>query len=168
MLLVIPNTLFPTGVDGGHPQFSYLLSIAFYDWVRRAGDVVNVQNLVSTLNAPLTTDGRSSNSQLSDAAGRIDQTHVIRCATTELFAQNNQWRALSGLGFNSSNGSKYDLQISNFVWQQGRMYGDKHGGEPLDKPGVLVANGMPYTPTPATAVFENPNLMYEAFPARTD
>ena len=46
--LVIPNALFPTGIDGGHPQFSYLLSIAFYDWVRRAGEVVNVQNLVNT------------------------------------------------------------------------------------------------------------------------
>ena len=161
--LVIPNTLFPTGLDGGHPQFSYLLSIGFYDWVRRAGEVINVQNLVNTLNAPLTA---MSGPQIHNFQIMPDGTikYTSYAAPQQNYAvSNNQWRALSGLGFSSSNGSKYDLQISNFVWQEGRMYGGKHGGEPLDKPGVLVANPNPFTASPATAVFENPNWMYEAF-----
>jgi hypothetical protein len=161
--LVLPNTLFPTGLDGGHPQFSYLLSIAFYDWVRRAGAVVNVQNLVNTLNAPLTVmPGPQIHNYQMQPDGSIKYTSYA-APLQNYVVSNNQWRALSGLGFNSSNHSQYDLQISDFAWQEGRMYGGKHGGEPLDRPGVLIANANPFAATPATAEFENPNWMYEAF-----
>ncbi len=65
---------------------------------------------------------------------------------------NNQWRALSGEGFASTNGNQYDLQITNFVYQSGRMYGGKHGGEPLDNPGKLIANPHPFGVSMATAI----------------
>jgi len=161
--LVLPATLFPSGLNGGHPRFTYLLSVAFYDWVRRAGDVVNVQNLVNTLNTPL-------------ASGNAPQIHnfqmmpdgTIRYTTYPAPQQNysvsnNQWRALSGQGFASNNGNQYDLQITNFVFQEGRMYGGKHGGEPLDSPGQLTINPNPWVVSPATAIFENSTLPYQSF-----
>jgi hypothetical protein len=161
--LTLPSTLFPSGLNGGHPQFTYLLSVAFYDWVRRAGEVVNVQNLVNTLNAPLTAmNGPQIHNFQMMPDGTIQYTSYV-APQQNYSVSNNQWRALSGEGFASTNGNQYDLQITNFVYQSGRMYGGKHGGEPLDNPGKLIANPHPFGVSMATAIFENSSWNYQSF-----
>jgi hypothetical protein len=145
-----------------HPQLGQALSVAFYDWVRRSGTNINVKSLVDTLNAPL---------QPGPNAGQLHQFQVTPQGTigyqvtaasdTNLPISQNQWRAIGGLAFTSTNNFQYDVFLTDFVHVPGKTTGGKHAGEPLDMPGSTQTYPQP---TPALPSFwENSSWPYDIF-----
>lgn len=151
--------------DPYHPPFGQALSIAFYDWIRRAGTTVNVQSLITTLNTPLLTGRAGPQIHQFEATPQGDIAYSVYAAPQEdLSVSQKQWRAISGLAFTSqSNGMSYDLQITDFVNQPGRINGGKHGGEPLPFNGPV----QPYPPSSSAFIpsyYENVSWSYLTFP----
>ncbi len=156
------------GQSKTHPQFTYLISVAFYDWLRRAGSNVNVTQLMQTLGKPLNYSGNGGQTIAFQVQpnGSIKST-VNSFAQTNLCVSQNQWRAISGLGLNTALTSNpavryYDLQLTDFVYQEGRIKGGMHAGEPLPIPGILKANPNGKTTTIQT-MWENTTWSYQSF-----
>jgi hypothetical protein len=154
--------------DPGHPPFTNLVSIAFYDWVRRAGTNVNITSLLKCLTDPL--DFSHTGPQIHMFQIRPDGSvnySVKSMPQVNMGVSQNQWRAISGLGFDclspdGKSGNCFDLQLTNFVYQEGRIRGGKHGGEPLPNPGVLTTNPLAAVANPPT-LLENTTWPYQSF-----
>ncbi|MDR3614817.1 MAG: hypothetical protein P4L53_14760 [Candidatus Obscuribacterales bacterium] len=152
-----------TAGDPAHPSFEDVLSLATYEWIKRGGTMVNVQSLITAFQTPLNFVGSGPQQQRF----HLTSTGAVTIDSAPWGQQNfcvsqNQFRALSGAGIVSSNGSKYDLQITDFVHIKGRVYGGKHAGEPLDMPGTTVSNPNPSS-TNVNIIYENGNWPYCAY-----
>ncbi len=152
-----------------HPQFDSLVSVGFYDWLRRAGTNLNLTQLMNVLTTPLPYSGNGPQVLCFDVQtdGTIKCTN--RAATqTNLCVSQRQWAAISGLGLDSAQVKNinttlyYDLQITDFTYQPGRINGGKHGGEPLSYPGIMKANPNAANNVVQT-LLENSQLMYRSF-----
>jgi hypothetical protein len=156
-----------------HPKLTYLISTAFYDWVRRSGVNLNITQLIKTLNSPLKYNGSGPQVHWFQIQqdGSINYT-VTSTTQKNLCVSQDQWRAISGLAIDLSlNGSVssnianynfYDVELTDFVNKEGRINGGKHGGEPLSNPGVMVNNPSAANYT-AQTLQENPTLPYQSF-----
>jgi len=158
--------------DPSHPPFTQLVSIAFYDWVRRAGTNINITSLLTALKNPLQYSGNGPQIHMFQVQpdGTVSYTVATMPQVNRCVSQ-NQWRAISGLGFDcpSANGKSvdcFDLQLTNFVYQEGRIKGGKHGGEPLPNPGVLTTNPAGAVAT-APTLLENTAWPYQSFSTNT-
>jgi hypothetical protein len=157
------------GASPTHPQFNYLVSVGFYDWLRRAGTSLNISQLMTLLTTPLNYSG--SGPQIHSFEPQADGSfkYSVRSATqTNLTVSQHQWSAISGLGLDSTLRKNvnttiyYDLQLTDFTYQPGRINGGKHGGEPLSYPGVMKSNPNAGNTTVQT-MLENSQWMYRSF-----
>ena len=145
--------------DTFHPQFEHVLSVALYDWLRRAGTNVNVQSLITALQTPMTFGGGAQMQKLHLTSSGTVTNDSIPWSQTQLSVSNNQFRAISGMGIVSTNGNTYDLQITDFGRLAGRSKGGRHAGEPLNMPGTNGSNGAGSTYTGNT-MYENTTWPY--------
>jgi hypothetical protein len=132
-------------LNDNHPQFGKLISFAFYDWVRRGREHVDVTSLINTLNSPLNQSmgaGVPQKHQFSvNSNGQIDYTVVADTPSTALSVSDHQYRGESGLVIFSSNKKTYDAYLRDFVYQPGRINGGIHAGEPINSPQPTVPGG---------------------------
>lgn len=136
---------YPRVIDDNHPQFGKLVSLAFYDWVRRGREHVDITSLINTLNGPLAqkmgADVPQKHQFSVNPNGTIDYTVVADTPTTALAVSDHQYRAESGLVISSVNKKTYDAYLRDFVYQPGRIKGGKHAGEPINSPEPTVPGG---------------------------
>lgn len=154
---------FLPGTDPNHPAFRDVFSLGLYDWLRRGGTRVNVQAVINMLNNSFvsTVNGPQIQQYHMTSQGAITND-AVAAVNQNLCVSQNQYRAISGLGLKSENGSYYDLQITDYGYVPGNTNGGKHGGEPLDAPGTTVMNSNTAGYTGNT-LFENPTLAYQSF-----
>ena len=151
------------GDDTSHPGFENVLSVSTYDWLKHGGTMVNVQSLIQSFQTPFTFIGTGPQQQrIHLTAGGGVQMDCIPWGQTNLCVSHNQYRAISGAGLVSSNGSKYDLQLTDYCHIRGRTNGGKHAGEPLDIPGTSVSNPNPSLVL-TNVLNENGTWPYDAF-----
>ena len=157
-----------------NPLFTHVLSVAFYDWIRRAGTNVNVQNLVTTMGTPLNMGAGGPQLQLLHitSAGNVYSSgnvgssgltcSVIPWTPVDFSVSNNQYRAISGLGLVSSNGNSYDLEIDDYCRVPGLVNGGWHAGEPLNYTGTTGSNPLSASYV-ASSITENYTLQYQEY-----
>lgn len=154
-LPMLPDT------DPAHPRFENVLSVALYDWLKRGGTNVDIQSLVTMMKTPI--DYGAGGAQMQryhiTSSGQITNDSVP-WGQTNLTVSQKQFRAMSGLGIESSNGNSYDLQITDFVHQPGRTKGGLHAGEPLTWNGPTTNNAVAYA---GPNLMENTTYPYQAF-----
>jgi hypothetical protein len=146
-----------------HPQFQHVFSVALYDWIKRGGTNINVQSFISMLETPIAyAQGGPQMQRYHLTSSGAVTNDSISWSNENLCVSNDQFRALSGLGLVSTNGHAYDLQITDFVRQSGRINGGLHSGEPLDLPGQtgFYQNAPPY---PGPNILENTTWPYLEF-----
>jgi hypothetical protein len=157
------------GASPTHPQFSNLISVGFYDWLRRAGPNLNISQLMSILTTPLNYSGNGPQVHFFEVQtdGSIKYT-VQSASLANLVISQHQWGAISGLGLDSAAKKNmnstiyYDLQLTDFTYQPGRINGGKHGGEPLSYPGLMKPNPNAKNSLVQT-LLENSQWMYRSF-----
>jgi hypothetical protein len=157
------------GVSPTHPQFNNLISVGFYDWLRRSGTNLNIAQVMSILTTPLNYSGGGPQVHFFEVQtdGTIKYT-VQSASQTNLAISQDQWGAISGLGLDSAAKKNmnitlyYDLQLTDFTYQPGRINGGKHGGEPLSYPGVMKPNPNAGNSLVQT-LLENSQWMYRSF-----
>ncbi len=136
---------YPRVVNDDHPQFGKMVSLAFYDWLRRGREHIDVASLINTLNNPLSKSiavGLPQKHQFSiEPNGTVSCVIVSDTPTTALAVSDHQYRAESGLVILSSNKKVYDAFLRDFVYQPGRINGGIHAGEPINQPLPTVAGG---------------------------
>jgi hypothetical protein len=134
--------------DKSHPPFEDAFSVALYDWIRRGGPSVNVKSVVEMFQTPFSnaTSGVINEYQVTQN-GTIAYNAVPSPAVTLPVSQ-NQFQTYSGLAYYSpSTGNRYDLYLTNYVFQPGRTNGGEHAGEPLDgTPVAGPANAPSFIP----------------------
>jgi hypothetical protein len=146
-----------------HPTFGNVMTVAYYDWVRRGGSQLNVKAAIDMLSKSFTTaTGPVMHEYEMTPEGNINYT-MVPAQSVNLPVSENQWRAIEGLGYSSSNKSFYDVQVTDFCYQPGRINGGRHGGEPLDGKvvpgnGTIISGG-----TPVQTFYPNGALPYFAF-----
>lgn len=147
--------------DPYHPKLENVISVVFYDWIRRAGTNVNVQSLVSAVQSPMNFGaGGAQQQRFHITASGTVVNDSIPWGKTNCTVSNNQFRAISGLGIDSSDQSMYDIQITDFVRLPGRSKGGLHAGEPLNVPGQMGSNSAPYI---GSTMFENTTWPYQEY-----
>ncbi|MGH9547988.1 MAG: hypothetical protein ACRD3W_01385, partial [Terriglobales bacterium] len=141
-----------------HPTYGNAISIAYYDWIRRCGTKLDVSAVVNMLNNPLNAGAAQMHQFQMTPDGAIDY-QVLGPQTVTLPVSDKQWRAIEGLGYASANMHLYDVQLTDFVYQPGRIQGGLHGGEPMSgkvMPGTPPPPGPPvqnFYPPPANPYF---------------
>lgn len=131
-----PPTAFVHPVLGEkNPQTQKVLTCALYDWIRRGGTRLNIEQLRLMLSNPfvITEPGNLHSFQLM-SDGTIEY-EVMPCARgLFLPISERQWSAVSGLAAHTSSppgGRTFDCLITDFVYQSGHLKGGRHAGEPL-------------------------------------
>jgi hypothetical protein len=150
--------------DKFHPKFENVFSVAFYDWIKRGGTNVNIQNLVNMLSTAMnygTTPG-AQQQQFHFTSSGVLTNNSVTWGQTNLTVSNKQYRAISGLGIVSTNGNSYDLQITDFVRVPGKTNGGMHAGEPLNNPGTTGTNPSSGS-YPGPTMYENTTWNYQEF-----
>ncbi|MBS2004159.1 MAG: hypothetical protein JST44_21820 [Cyanobacteria bacterium SZAS LIN-5] len=138
-----PLTVVPLPVLGEeHPRSEKVIRLAFYDWVRRGGETLDVQSLLEAMNKPIdTTSGGKSFLYECQKDGVVTVTAKAINPLPELPVSQNQWRSVSGIALHSTNGSFFDVIVKDYVNQPGRNLGGLHAGEPLGE--VEPSSGGP-------------------------
>ena len=160
-------TLSPSYWAGFHPRITRPLSLAIYDWIRRSGCTLNVQQLVSGFfNSTITPAGPNGPAQIyvyeftpAVSAQGVPTSQLLPSATPNIISagvptilsrrvSQNQWVAIAGGALYSTNGRCYDIDIKDSVYAVGTNKGGCHAGEPLGNQvppmngaGVNLANG---------------------------
>jgi hypothetical protein len=149
--------------DPFHPKFENVISVALYDWLKRGGTGVNVQSLINMLQTPMNYGAGGAQMQRFHltASGTVTNDSV-GWGQQNLCVSNNQYRAISGLGLASSNGNRYDLQITDYVHLAGRARSGIHAGEPLNMPGLTGGNAIASSYS-GPSMFENITWSYLEF-----
>ncbi len=139
------NDFYPRVINDNHPRFGKMVSLAFFDWLRRGREHINVASLIDTLNSPLSKSLGASvpqKHQFSVAQdGTISYVVVDDTPTTALAVSDHQYRAESGMVIFSSNKKTYDAFLRDFVYQPGRINGGIHAGEPINSPMPTIPGG---------------------------
>jgi hypothetical protein len=149
--------------DSYHPRFENVFSVALYDWVKRGGATVNVQNVINMLQTPMNYGvGGPQQQRFHLTSSGAVTNDSIPWGQTNLCVSNKQYRAISGLGIISSNKNSYDLQITDYVRQPGSTNGGLHVGEPLNVPGTsgMNPNAASYA---GSSMYENLTWPYQEF-----
>ena len=149
--------------DPQHPNFEDVFSVALYDWLRAGGTTVNVQSVITMLSTPFNFGAGGAQTQFFHlTSSGVITNSVTAWAGANFGVSNNQYRALSGLGLNSTNGKHYDLQITDNARVPGRIAGGAHSGQPLTNPAQIGGNATapPYI---AGSMYENTTLPYMEF-----
>ncbi|HEY9715717.1 MAG TPA: hypothetical protein V6C72_19740 [Chroococcales cyanobacterium] len=150
--------------DPKHPTMGGATSIAFYDWVRRGGSRLSVKSVIDMLNTRLDA-GIGANAVHKfdiNSSGQIDYV-ALSATTVNMPVSQKQWRAISGLGFSSTNKTVYDVQLTDFVYQPGRQSGGRHGGETLEGDAALSPPTPPGANPRLQTFFENTSWPYFQF-----
>ncbi len=140
-----------------HPPLQELTRVAFYDWLKRGREKINVQSLLDAMKAPIdgVAGGRSFYFNHKQN-GSVTVSSKPLAALPELPVSHMQWRAVSGIAVHSQNGKFFDVVIKDFVHKPGRMKGGLHAGEPLGNP---LPPSEPASKT--TEIGENPAVVGE-------
>ncbi|MCC7527933.1 MAG: hypothetical protein IT342_05385, partial [Candidatus Melainabacteria bacterium] len=118
-----------------NPPIEELTRVAFYDWLKRGREKINVQSLLDAMKAPV--DGVSGGKSFyfnHKQDGSVNISSKPLPPLPELPVSHMQWRAVSGIALHSQNGKFFDVVIKDFVHKPGRMKGGLHAGEPLGNP----------------------------------
>jgi hypothetical protein len=118
-----------------NPPIEELIRVAFYDWLKRGREKINVQSLLDALKTPV--DGAAGGKSFyfnHKQNGSINVSSKPLAPLPELPVSHMQWRAVSGIAVHSQNGKFFDVVIKDFVHKPGRMKGGLHAGEPLGNP----------------------------------
>jgi hypothetical protein len=130
-----------------HPRVGSIMTLALYNWIRRAGPSLNIGSLISALQSPLTVNPGQMFLLEKDQTGNLITPPQL-VTNGVLPVSQNQLLAVSGGAIRSSNKTVYDLILKDYVYQPGRSNGGLHAGEPMP-----LINGS----TPPT-VIANPGL----------
>lgn len=122
-------------IGGKNPPFERIFRVAFYDWLKRGRERVDIQSLldVFTRQFPVATGGQGFYFN-HKTDGSVEMSDQAMTPSQELPVSHNQWRAVSGLALHSTNTKFYDLIVKDFVHKPGRIAGGLHAGEPLGAP----------------------------------
>jgi hypothetical protein len=153
--------------DPQHPPVGHVLSLAYYNWLKRAGATVNVATVMDMM--------RQS---FDNSLGATPQTHeyqmnpegnltyfVVAGIGSNMPVSQKQWRAPSGFAYDLGTKAgvpNFDLQLTDYVYQEGRLLGGLHAGEPLDGQSTTSANAPPVSNS-SGSYYENPVLPYSTF-----
>ena len=131
-----PLTKTALAIPGGkNPLFEELLRVAFYDWLKRGRETINVQSLLDTLKAPVDAGAGGTAFYFNHKPdGQVTVTSKPLTPLPELPVSHMQWRAVSGIAVHSKSGKFFDIVIKDFVHKSGRVKGGLHAGEPLGNP----------------------------------
>jgi hypothetical protein len=123
------------------PPVGQVMSVAFYDWLRRSGPNINMQSVADMLNSRFDTTIGTKQGQMhiyeKNAQGTINYKSVSVPPTEDIPISNKQWRMMSGYpvsdtSLSKTNPTNYDLIVKDYVFQPGRIEGGIHAGEPLE------------------------------------
>lgn len=132
---VVP--LAPPVINSEHPPFGKVISLSFYDWVRRARHRLNVKSLIDNLNLSFGSAAGPTIYRFDLMQnGSVNRTAITDNPSQVVCVSNKQYQAISGMIINSKNGSTYDAYLRDFCYRPGRSAGGTHAGEPLDTSGT--------------------------------
>ncbi|HEY9775822.1 MAG TPA: hypothetical protein V6C81_18820 [Planktothrix sp.] len=125
-----------------HPPVADVMSLALYDWMRRAGTAPDLSSLMSVFNQSIpSTIGQPTKMMFTVSSnGTVTDTAIAATPTVSLPTSQNQYRIISGealrsdmLGKSNTDGTAFafDVIIKDFTYLPGRTSGGKHAGEPF-------------------------------------
>ncbi|HEY9787279.1 MAG TPA: pilus assembly protein TadG-related protein [Candidatus Obscuribacterales bacterium] len=114
-----------------NPPFGQLVSLAIYDWVRRAGTNINIEALIAMLSQPLNISSNEGQAHVFEFAPSGSINYSVVSAAPELATSHKQIRAITGLALQNAIGKSYDIVLKDYVYQPGRVLGGIHAGEPV-------------------------------------
>jgi hypothetical protein len=128
---------------GTSPSASNILSLLFYDWLRRAGPTVQIDSVQSMMLSAISPNP-SELSPFMEAFSANNGVITSQCFQLEQhYAQSADSQLVAGLNVNNNTGVSYnclvsksrvalfDMQICDNVRQPGTLKGGLHAGEPL-------------------------------------
>lgn len=143
-----------------HPFLGAVLSLAFYDWLRRCGPSVDVQSVLDALNDPVAAnDDGMATLYTKDVNGKVSGQAMAAGNMTPAIGE-NQYMAVSGLPVRSKNGNMYDVIVADEAYRLGRPKGGQHAGEP-----ILIPQPPPSAPAAMTGLQPTSNVDFPKGPS---
>lgn len=124
--------------------FGQCLRVALHDWLRAIGPRLNVESLVSAMQADFSVNpGPHAEVFSIDKDGAVVLSQMPIKHAVSLPVSNDQWAAVTGLAFHSTNKEFYDFYCKDFVYQPGRIKGGIHAGQPIGDTVSTDADSFP-------------------------
>jgi hypothetical protein len=133
-----------------HPPLGQIISIAFYDWLRRQRTNIDIASLITVMNQPFNTSMPSTSPQVhyyqANSSKQLDEVVLPDTPTIANPISQKQYRAISGEALHSLNNKYYDFILKDYVNIEGRTMGGGHAGEPFGGSTQTVPGGGTINP----------------------